>query len=183
MTPTFLSYLKPLSARASRAPAVGSTLRLSMGPALDRSAIVDGAWWPYSVDAAAELPGLIAAVDRRLGRTTLRVTVYRQAWDHLPRRIAARGRQVRVGWFGQADPPVVTLSFDRAEPIVLLVIPPGAGSGSAQAALILANQGRSGFAAAHFLTIAHLPAAPGTGAREQGGFPGWDDEGRRVIGN
>ncbi|MEV4109070.1 DUF5994 family protein [Nonomuraea sp. NPDC049695] len=154
-----------------------------MSPVLDRSAIVDGAWWPYSLDAAAELPGLIAAVDRRLGRTTLRVTVYRHAWDHLPRRIPARGRQVRVGWFGQADPPVVTLSFDRAEPIVLLVIPPRAGSGTAQAALILANQGRSGFAAAHFLTVAHLPAAPGTDAPERGGLPGWDDEGRHAIGN
>ncbi|WP_170223162.1 hypothetical protein [Nonomuraea turkmeniaca] len=38
-------------------------------------------------------------------------------------------RQVRVGSLSQADPRVVTLSFARAEPIVLLVIPPGTAGG------------------------------------------------------
>ena len=66
--------------------------------------MVDGAWWPYSRDAAAELPNLIAAVDQRLGRTTLRIGVHQDAWRRIPRRIPARGRQVRIGWFRQTDP-------------------------------------------------------------------------------
>ncbi|MFI6600469.1 DUF5994 family protein [Nonomuraea sp. NPDC050536] len=62
--PTILSHLRPLTTVAR----VDSAVRLTLNPALDRRAVVNGAWWPYSRDAAAELPGLIAAVDRLLGR-------------------------------------------------------------------------------------------------------------------
>ncbi|WP_223167823.1 DUF5994 family protein [Nonomuraea sp. SYSU D8015] len=92
---------------------------------LDRRALVDGAWWPYSHDARAGLPGLIAAVDRLLDRVMLRIGVHRDAWQRIPRRIPARGRQVRVGWFRHADPRVIILFFAAAEPVVLLIIPPG----------------------------------------------------------
>ncbi|MFI6600483.1 DUF5994 family protein [Nonomuraea sp. NPDC050536] len=171
MTPTILSPLKPLSP-------VASALRLSLSPVLDGRAVVDGAWWPRTRDAAAELPALITAVDQRLGRVTLRVGVYRDAWDHIPRRISARGRQVRVGWFRHADPRVITLIFSGAEPIVLLVIPPGTASAPAEAAMALTVQGTAGFALTDILAIAHLPPVPPTRTPEENG---WENEGGHLI--
>ncbi|MFB4268832.1 DUF5994 family protein [Nonomuraea sp. GTA35] len=119
-----------------------STLRLRLYPALDRRAVVDGAWWPYSRDAAAELPGLITAVDRLLGRVTLRISLHGDAWRSVPRRIPARGRQVHINGLRPIDnglrpidPRLITLFFAAGEPVVLLVIPPGAAIGAATAEL------------------------------------------------
>lgn len=94
--------------------------------------MVDGAWWPYSRDAAAELPALIAAVDRLLDRITLRVDVHIDAWKNLPRHIPARGRRVRVGWFHHSDPRVIILSFAAADQVVLLLVPSTAPDLAAQ---------------------------------------------------
>ncbi|MEV1167626.1 DUF5994 family protein [Nonomuraea sp. NPDC049784] len=151
-----------MSPVASALPACDSTIRLSLSPALDRRATVDGAWWPRSSDAAAELPGLIAAVDQRLGRSTMRVSVYRDAWVHIPRRIPACGRQVRVGWFCHADPRVVILTLAGSEQIVLLIIEPDTARGPAEATLELAAQDTTGFSPTEILTIARLPAVPYT---------------------
>ncbi|MFC3823331.1 DUF5994 family protein [Planomonospora venezuelensis] len=70
MTPTLLSQRAPLSSVSSAIPRADSALRLALHPVPNRRAAADGAWWPCSRDAAAELPDLIAAVDQRLGRTT-----------------------------------------------------------------------------------------------------------------
>ncbi|MEV4104779.1 DUF5994 family protein [Nonomuraea sp. NPDC049649] len=106
-------------------PPVDSGLRLVLRPVPNRRAMVDGAWWPYSRDAAAELPGLIAAVDRFLDRVTLRIGVHRDALQRVPHSIPARGRQVRVEWSRHTDPRVITLAFAAGEPVVLLMMPPG----------------------------------------------------------
>ncbi|WP_336207254.1 DUF5994 family protein [Nonomuraea sp. LPB2021202275-12-8] len=109
-------------------------MRLSLAPARDHPGPVDGAWWPRSTDAGAELPGLIAAVDQRLDVMTLRVGLHIDAWDDIPRRIPAPGRAVRVGWFRSMDEQLVTLSINGKQGITLQVIPPDATQESAQAA-------------------------------------------------
>ncbi|MBO3749938.1 hypothetical protein J5X84_27980 [Streptosporangiaceae bacterium NEAU-GS5] len=136
---------------------------------LDRRAVVDGAWWPYSHDAAAELPNLIAAVDQRLGRTTLRVSVHRDAWPRIPRHIPARGRQVRIGWFHSTDPRLITLSFAAEEPIVLLIIPADAPAGAGEAVLRRALQDAAGLTPDDIHTLVSEPPAPRTGAASTGG--------------
>ncbi|WP_250564518.1 DUF5994 family protein [Sphaerisporangium fuscum] len=181
MTPTLLSQPAPLSPVSSAIPRVDSALRLSLHPVLDRRAVVDGAWWPYSRDAAAELPGLIAAVDQRLGRTTLRIGLYRDAWRHIPRRIAARGRQVRVGWFRYTDPHVITLIFAAGEPVVLLIIPPGTAVGAAEATLKLTVQDTTGVTADDILTLASLSRDPVFRAGTTDGSARWENEGGSVI--
>ncbi|MBO3751407.1 hypothetical protein J5X84_35495 [Streptosporangiaceae bacterium NEAU-GS5] len=175
MTPTILSHLKLLSPTTSTVPQSDSTLRLSLSPALNRRAVVDGAWWPRSRDAAAELPALVAAVDQQLDRPTLRVGLYQDAWDHIPRRVAARGRQVRVGWFRYSNPRVITLSFSNVDPIVLLVIPPDSASAPAETALTLAAQGTAGFTLNDILATAQPPATRPT-ARTSG-EDSWENEG------
>ncbi|MFJ2028562.1 DUF5994 family protein [Streptosporangium sp. NPDC087985] len=111
-----------------------SAVRLRLAPVRDHPGLVDGAWWPRSTDAAAELPGLIAAVDRHLGEMTLRVGLQVDAWDDIPHRIPAPGRAVRVGWFRSMDRRLVTLSIRGKEGITLRVIPPDATEAQAEAA-------------------------------------------------
>ncbi|MEV1244383.1 DUF5994 family protein [Nonomuraea sp. NPDC050022] len=181
MTPTLLSQPAPLSSASSAIPRVDSGLRLSLRPVPNRRAVVDGAWWPSSRDAAVELPGLIAAVDRLLDRVTLRIGLHGDAWQNIPRRISARGRQVRVGWFRYTDPRVITLSFAAGEPVVLLIIPSGTAAGAAGATLKLTAQDIAGLSIEAILTLAHLPAGPAPRATADGSAR-WEDEGGSVIG-
>ncbi|MEV4094194.1 DUF5994 family protein [Streptosporangium saharense] len=147
----------------------------------DRRAVVDGAWWPRSRDAAAELPGLIAAVDQRLGLTTLRIGVHQDAWRHIPNRIPVRNRQVRVGWFRHTDPRVITLVFAYAEPVVLLVIPPDTAADVAEAALELAAQDTVGLTLDDILTPASPSPDPAFRAGTAGGPVRWENEGGSVL--
>ncbi|MGA4992117.1 DUF5994 family protein [Nonomuraea bangladeshensis] len=181
MTPTLFSQPAPLSSASPTIPRVDSALRLSLRPVPNRRAVVDGAWWPSSRDAAAELPGLIDHVDRLLDRVTLRIGVHGDAWQNIPRRIPARGRQVRVGWFRHTDPRVITLSFAAGEPVVLLIIPSGTAAAAAEATLKLTAQDIAGLSIDAILTLAHLPAAPAPRATADGSAR-WEDEGGSVIG-
>ncbi|GAA2672640.1 DUF5994 family protein [Nonomuraea recticatena] len=188
MTPKLLTQSPP--------DVADSALRLSLNPAMKRQGTVDGAWWPHSRDAAAELPALISAVDERFDKTTLRVGVHRDAWNDLPRRVPAPGRQVKVGWFLSTDPLLITLILSGVEPVTLLVIPPETGEGPAEAALTLAAQDTDGMWPSELLTIAHLPAqnAPSdtrsapdtrpdsdTQLDEEEGPAGWENEGGHLT--
>ncbi|MEU7691052.1 STAS domain-containing protein [Microbispora hainanensis] len=156
MTATLLSRSTPPSVPADKDPVFGSDVRLRLAPALGLRGTVDGAWWPHSRDATLELPDFITAVDQRLGLTTLRVGVHVDAWDHIPHRVHADGRQVKVGWFDSADPRLVTLTFAEAEPVILLVVPPYTTDGPAGTALMLASQGMVGLLPVDlFTTAAH----------------------------
>ncbi|MGW4472477.1 DUF5994 family protein [Nonomuraea sp. NPDC004354] len=181
MTPTLLSQPAPLSSASSAIPRADSALRLSLRPVPNRRAVVDGAWWPSSRDAAAELPGLIVAVDRLLDRVTLRVGLHCDVWQNIPRRIPARGRQVRIGWFRHTDPRVITLSFAAGEPVVLLVVPSGTAAGAAGATLKLTAQDIAGLSIDAILTLAQLPPDPAPGATADGSAR-WEDEGGSVVG-
>lgn len=181
MTPTLLSQPAPLSGASPATPRVDSALRLSLRPVPNRLTVVDGAWWPYSCDATAELPGLIAAVDRLLDRVTLRIGLHSDVWQNIPRRIQARGRRVRVGWFRHADPRVITLSFGTGEPVVLLIVPSGTAAGAAEATLKLTTQDIAGMSIDAILTLARLPAGPAPRAAADSSAR-WEDEGGSVIG-
>ncbi len=69
---------------------------------------------------------------------------------------------------------MITLVFSAAEPIVLLVIPPGTASAPAEAALALAAQGTAGLALTDILAAAHLPVASPS---RTPGEDGWENEG------
>jgi hypothetical protein len=181
MTSTLLSQPAPLSPVSSAIPRVDAALRLSLHPVPNRRAVVDGAWWPSSCDAAAELPSLIATVDQLLDRVTLRIGVHGDTWQNIPRRIPARGREVRIGWFRHTDPRVITLIFAAGEPAVLLIIPSGTAAGAAKATLMLTAQDTAGLSIDAILTLAHLPADPAPRATA-GGSARWENEGGSVAG-
>ncbi|NUP22074.1 MAG: hypothetical protein HOZ81_39625 [Streptomyces sp.] len=112
-----------------------------------------------------------------MGRLPLRVGLHRDAWDHIPRRIPALGRQVRVGWFLSADPHLITLSIAGTVPITLLVVPPGSANGPAMAALSLAAAGTVGVRPVDILD----PAAPDEGLSGRDGSVSWENEGGIVT--
>ncbi|MEU4829600.1 DUF5994 family protein [Streptosporangium sp. NPDC023615] len=132
------------SAASGSTASAASPARVSLDPTLGRRGAVDGGWWPRSRDAAAELPGLIADIDHRLNRPVLRVGLPLESWDDIPHRVAAPGRQVKVGWFRHMDAHTVTLIGANTEPVTLRVIPPDTEDGAATDALTAAASGASG---------------------------------------
>ena len=61
-------------------PAPPSRPRLRLQPDLSARTLLDGGWWPRSADPAAELPGLILAIEERHGPIT-RIMLGRAGWD------------------------------------------------------------------------------------------------------
>jgi hypothetical protein len=158
--------------------------RLSVTTDLRRRGAVDGAWWPHSHDAAAELPLLITTLGDRLGHNVRRAGLSVDTWQNIPRKIAIAGRVVKVGWFHAIDPAIISLTLAGAEPITLLVIPPDTAGASAAEVLALAasEQGRT------LRPVDILPAAPPVDilpaayagqapADDPNGHAAWDNEG------
>ncbi|MEV4110163.1 DUF5994 family protein [Nonomuraea sp. NPDC049695] len=152
-------------------------VRLSLDPALTRQGAVDGAWWPATYDAGAELPALIAAIDQRLNRRVLRVGLHLDTWDNIPHRIAAPGRHVKVGWFRTIDPHVVNLIIPGIEHLNLLVIPPGTTPAAAANALGMATRCRGRTRPGDILTAAARNSSADATTEQDLSLAGWDNEG------
>lgn len=149
------ALLEPRTPRpADVAAGPGALVRLSLGDAPDGRSIVDGGWWPRSLDATAELPGLIAAVEDRRGGTTFRVGLSVTAWTNIPRRLLVSGRIVPVDRFGSTDPLLVGLTLAGDEDIELLVIPPDTPADTASNALALSPASRGRVRPVDILTTA-----------------------------
>ncbi len=121
---------------ASQAPPAP---RLRLGSALSGRTLLDGGWWPRSADPAAELPGLITAVEGRCGRVA-RLMLGPAGWDSQPRRLGAAGRVVKLGWFTGQPARLLTAFCGSSGRIDLLVVPPGTAETDALAAMDLAAQ-------------------------------------------
>ena len=103
----------------------GIDVRVSLrDDAGDGNSGFDGAWFPRSNDLAAEVPELIAELERR-GVRVERFTYALDAWLPAPRKIVVNGRTVRTGGFRSMNAQVVCITWAgglrRAD---LLVIPP-----------------------------------------------------------
>lgn len=115
-----------------------SAPRLRLSPAPSHGALLDGGWWPRSADPAAELPGLIAAIEDRCGQVT-RLMLGPAGWESQPRRLGAGGRVVKVGWF-TGQPAGLLTALCGSSRVDLLVIPPGTAETDARTAMDLAAQ-------------------------------------------
>ncbi|MEV4348782.1 DUF5994 family protein [Actinoplanes sp. NPDC049596] len=126
-------------AKTSTPQAPDSAVRLRMDPVPSRTTVLDGAWWPRSTDAVAELPALVEALAGLRGQIT-HVMMNAGEWDlpH-PRRTTVGGRAVRLGWFTSQPAGLITIVGDFGQDrFDLLVVPPGASRASAEIALAVA---------------------------------------------
>ncbi|GAB2864651.1 hypothetical protein GCM10027074_35010 [Streptomyces deserti] len=85
---------------------------------------IDGAWWPWSYDLAAELPGLLGVLPLAWGRISS-VRVNGDGWPECPERMTVAGQPVRVRRTDSPKAPhtVCLLAPGRGR-WDLLVVPP-----------------------------------------------------------
>jgi Family of unknown function (DUF5994) len=99
-------------------------VRLALASPPAERTTLDGAWWPRSRSLSDELPGLVEELRGR-GIRVRRVAYNPDAWEPAPRRLAADGRTIRLGWFRSIDPQLLDLTGDtKSSRLDLLVIPP-----------------------------------------------------------
>ena len=116
----------------------GTACRAAAAPAARprRPAPLDGGWWPRSADPTAELPGLIAALDKLHGRIT-RVMLGAADWNaSRPSRLRVGGsRVVRLGWFATMPAGLLTAIYAGGQRTDLVTIPPRTSEQGASAAM------------------------------------------------
>jgi len=98
-------------------------LRLDLKPEGSTTGFVDGAWWPYSTDLAAEVPALLEAITGRLGSIE-RVSYNIAGWANASRRVDAGGIRVRLDGFRTRPSDTIDVSGVSDHRVTLLVIPP-----------------------------------------------------------
>jgi hypothetical protein len=98
-------------------------LRLEVKPVGNTTGFVDGAWWPYSTDLAAEIPALLEAITGRLGSIE-RVSYNLGDWASANRRVDAGGIRVRLDGFRTRPTNTIDVSGVNDHRVTLLVIPP-----------------------------------------------------------
>ncbi|MEV0902743.1 DUF5994 family protein [Actinoplanes sp. NPDC049802] len=123
------------STRVPAARAPDDAVRLRLDPHPGRTTVLDGAWWPRSTNALAELPDLVQALAGRRGEIT-HVLFNATEWDlpH-PHRAGTGRRAVRLGWYTSQPSGLITVISDfGADRFDLLVVPPGVSQASADIA-------------------------------------------------
>jgi Family of unknown function (DUF5994) len=125
--------------QAAIGPVAPARPRLLLQPDQSILTLLDGGWWPRSADPATELPGLILALDDRLGRIT-RVMLGSADWNApRPRGLqvdsTAGGRVVRLGWFASMPAGLLTAFSANGQRTDLVTIPPHTSEQDAVAAM------------------------------------------------
>jgi hypothetical protein len=108
-------------------------LRLTLKPAAPATGSVDGAWWPWSRNLAAEVPALLAVLADRLGAVE-GVSYNPDDWGPTPSKIIAGGGRIRLGGYRSQQRDTIDV-YGRQQLVTLLVVAPEATAPVAQAAL------------------------------------------------
>jgi hypothetical protein len=109
-------------------------VRLRMKPDGAARGYVDGGWWPWSIDPAAEFPMLVSALGPWVGPVS-RVTYHLDTWGSVARKVLVGGRIVRLEGFRSMDPHTVVVIGSDYRRVSLLVVPPDIPAGVAGAVL------------------------------------------------
>jgi hypothetical protein len=164
----------------SPTPAAMPRLRLQPdGPACTRLA---GGWWPRSADPAAELPGLVVALDEQHGPVS-KIMLGMADWDSSrPGQLRVDGpagrRVLRLGWSASMPAGLLTAIYADGRRTDLLIVPPGTGEQAAQAAMAQAAQAGGRSRAPALLAALTRPARPATATAAQSAeLSTWEWEG------
>jgi Family of unknown function (DUF5994) len=153
---------------AATSPPPPARPRLRLQPDQSAPTLLDGGWWPRSDDPAAELPGLILALDERHGRI-IRVLLGTAGWDPSTlRRLRVDGpagsRVVRLGWFDTMPAGLLIAISAGEERTDLVTIPPHTSEQDAAAAMERAAQAGNRDHAPAILAAISAAASPASGA-------------------
>ncbi|WP_051793247.1 DUF5994 family protein [Amycolatopsis jejuensis] len=119
-----------------------SAARLMVKPPGAERGHVDGGWWPRSLDLAAQLPELTAALAEAVGPLS-RVTYHLDTWGLAARKVRVGERTVRLEGFRFTDPHTIMALGTDSRRVSLLVVPPETPGGMARAVLRSAASGDS----------------------------------------
>ncbi|WP_275426190.1 DUF5994 family protein [Nocardia arizonensis] len=159
---------------ALRSGSPPSSRRLAT-PRAPRPGAVDGAWWPRTTDLVAELSDPEALLSRRAGSID-RIMFNLDAWQPAPRRTMIGGRSVRLdGYRHLPGHTLCVLGLDRTR-LVLLVIPAGTQTATAQALLWAASRPGNEFTADE-LVAADARRSSLDHTQNEAAVRRWDDEG------
>jgi hypothetical protein len=154
-----LQYLEPALAppRSDVAALPDDPARISFRQPVSTAGCIDAAWWPRSLDLAAELPQLLDVL-WTAGREISRVTYSIAGWDPAPRQISVEGRTVRLGGFADSDVLTIRLTDAwRTDRVDILVIAPDTDPALAQRTLLFARQANDPDRTAEILARARKP--------------------------
>jgi uncharacterized protein DUF5994 len=110
--------------------------RLHLEPTGAHQGMLDGGWWPRSMNAYAELPGLVVMIEAVRGRV-LRLALARTGWDDRPGTLTIGGRVIVVDYF-ESQPATLLTAFCVRSRVDLLVVSPATDRDAAEAAMIRA---------------------------------------------
>ena len=159
-------------------PLPPSTPRLRLGSSRSRHTLVDGGWWPRSVDPVAELPGLVLAIEHLHGAVT-QLILHADDWDRQPRRIGMAGRVLRLAYYTSQPTGLVTALCGRnGNQVDLLIVPPGTDHGTADAAMALAATPDNQVHAQHIVGTVRARDSPQATSRAAAD---WESEGGRLA--
>jgi hypothetical protein len=97
--------------------------RLHLDPTGSPFDLLDGAWWPRSTDASAELPGLVMAIDGIHGEVE-EVRLGADGWRGGPPHMHIGGRWVSVRYHATQPASLLTAVYHNDQRINLLVVTP-----------------------------------------------------------
>jgi hypothetical protein len=146
-----------------------SALRLAMGETTGQDRL-DGGWWPRSRDLASEFADLVDNFPDQYGRV-VRAVYSPPDWDDAPRRVAVRGRHVKVGKFPRDDTHVIYLTTSDRAVYCILVIPSSYDEAQGSEALLASSTRGNHHGAGDLLRVVtnELPVDPaGQWAAEAG---------------
>jgi hypothetical protein len=143
--------------RTAISPTPPAMLRLRLQPDEAARTPLTGGWWPRSADPAAELPGLVVALDEQHGPVS-KIMLGTADWDSSrPSRLRVDGpagrRVLRLGWFATMPAGLLTAIYADGHRTDLLIVSPDTSEQAAQAAMEQAAQ------PGHRSRAAALPAA------------------------
>lgn len=147
---------------------------------------IDGGWWPHSLDLAAELPALLAAVEAAGYDEVRRVSYSLGGWDRQPpRKVQILNRVVKLGGFAWQDAAEINLVDGSGwKRVTIAVVPPDTDPTVARCALALAGTEGDRRHAREILEIAASvpPAHSGdAGCVDLLAASGWESEGGHLA--
>lgn len=153
---------------ATLSPGDTNAVRLALAPRTTARTMLDGAWWPRSRDAEAELSTLFEALATRQIRA-YRAMLNPAEWPDHPRRVTVGELAVRIGWFATLERSLLIVSSYPRGRHDLLVIAPPTPAEVADRAMSLAVDGSSTATATHVLAAANnADSAVNDGGRRNG---------------